>query len=358
MDHHKRPFENGTLLKLEIYQDYLVAWLQIFLNSSIIGRKPIHFYDFFSGPGKDNVGNNGSPLLLLKELRNQRSLIVKNRMEIVVHLNEKVAKKYENLVSNIEPYSKDHFPWTVKTENLEFNAAFEKLAPTMKNSINLIFLDQNGIKHVTSELFKSLTKMQLTDFMFFTSSSFISRFGNLPEFTTYCQIPKKEITGKNYANVHRAVVRFYRNLAPLNYYVSGFSIKKGSNIYGVIFCTGHWRGMQKFVDVAWKKDPHRGEANFDIDEEGLDDSQLDMFRNQADVVEEFQSNVISRIKRKELLNERDAYKYALYCGIKPNRLKAVYKQLEHDKLIEPTSALRISSNVMTDKSPRVINYIG
>ncbi|MFO7903844.1 MAG: hypothetical protein R6U98_14365, partial [Pirellulaceae bacterium] len=46
-----------------------------------------------------------------------------------------------------------------------------------------------------------------------------------------------------------------------------FTLKKGANIYGLVFGSKHPLGVEKFLDLAWSKNEINGEANFDIDKD-------------------------------------------------------------------------------------------
>ena len=83
----------------------------------------------------------------------------------------------------------------------------------------------------------------------------------------YTGLAKGERKGFN--DTHRAVVEHYRHLAGGRIFFGSFSIKKGANIYGLIFGSAHPLGIEKFLRVCWKVDPVRGEANFDIDDEHM-----------------------------------------------------------------------------------------
>lgn len=65
---HKEPFDDGTLLKLDIFKSYLQEWLPVFLGKNEPIWKTINIFDFFAGPGKDLDGKMGSPLLIIREL--------------------------------------------------------------------------------------------------------------------------------------------------------------------------------------------------------------------------------------------------------------------------------------------------
>jgi len=80
----------------------------------------------------------------------------------------------------------------------------------------------------------------------------------------------------NGQNVHRILANAYPRWIPdeVDYFLGSFSIKKGANVYGLVFGSGHPRGIDKFLHVAWK---HGGDANFDIDKDGIDPRQPSLF---------------------------------------------------------------------------------
>ena len=48
-------------------------------------------------------------------------------------------------------------------------------------------------------------------------------------------------------------------------FIGHFSIRKKANIYGLVFASRHWRGMQKFLEIGWKLDPACGEADYEME---------------------------------------------------------------------------------------------
>src|SRR5260370_38571038 len=71
---HNRRFDEGTVAKGRNFERYSRGWLPVFLSTQTPPRASIHIFDFFSGPGTDSVGQLGSPLRLLKQLRDYRQL--------------------------------------------------------------------------------------------------------------------------------------------------------------------------------------------------------------------------------------------------------------------------------------------
>ncbi len=156
------------------------------------------------------------------------------------------------------------------TEKKDFQSAFMKWEPSMHGRVaNLLFLDQNGVKQITKSVFQTIVQLPKTDFIFFISSSMVNRFRPVPEIRDCVPLTDEDFSRMNGTNVHRIVAESYRRWIPdgLEYYLGSFSIRKGANVYGLVFGSGHPLGIDKFLKVAWK---HGGDANFDIDQDGID----------------------------------------------------------------------------------------
>ena len=83
---HSDPFDNGTITKLEIFEDYAQSWIPTFVMQPRFGE--IHIFDFFSGPGYDSNQVAGSPIRILDKIKEQLDNILDNRTKIVLHFNE------------------------------------------------------------------------------------------------------------------------------------------------------------------------------------------------------------------------------------------------------------------------------
>src|SRR5690242_4199488 len=56
-----RAFKDHTLLKLGVLRAYLTRWTRILLKSG--RQRRVWFVDGFAGKGRDDTGNEGSPLI-------------------------------------------------------------------------------------------------------------------------------------------------------------------------------------------------------------------------------------------------------------------------------------------------------
>ncbi len=277
-DLFRTPYDEGTIDKLSIFEDYFKEWLPVFIVKKEPIWKEIQIFDLFGGEGTDSAGIPGSPMRILSVLNENVALIRASGVKISVVINEFEKNKYDLLIPNLESIA-DRSVYELAYYNDDFSKIFSAYYDSMKKTANFLFLDQSGIKQITESIFKQLIELQQTDFIFFISSSYIKRFGEVDEFKRYLNITKQDLANKSYYHIHRIVLNYYRSLVPKNkhYYLAPFSIKKPAGIYGLIFGSNHIYGLEKFLNVSWKHDKLTGEANFDIDNERIDFNRPSLF---------------------------------------------------------------------------------
>lgn len=344
-DHHEKPYDVGTLDKLELYKGYVKEWLPVFLHQQHI--KTINLFDFFAGPGADLQGTPGSPQIAFNEVTHAlASRKIKSILSIRLHFNEFDPEKHSELVSvlNALPPT-DHVH--IEHECLDFDQAFDKWYPLMKKPrvANLIFVDQNGVKHFTEKIFEMVLALSRTDLLFFISSSMVNRFKSEGSIIKRVPVSESDLSRMNGSNVHRIVAESYRRLVPQGktYFLAPFSIKKGANVYGLIFGSQHPLGMDKFLRQCWKRDEVRGEANFDIDGEGIIQEAPSLFEdmNKPKKIAVFEGELSSAILNRTLKTNKDIYVYSLERGFLGTHAKRLIDDLiEANKL--PKQTLHVS----------------
>lgn len=311
-DLHDKPFGDETLLKLRIFEDYTGEWIPAFVMQ---GTSPVFICDFFAGTGYDKNGVPGSPIRILKKIEGQLGNILNKDVKIVFHVNEKDPQKFELVQKSCEEYLNKSTELRRAIEIHYYNEDFETLFETLKNSISqnpsLLLLDQNGVKFLSSKYLLALEQMRRVDFLYFSSSGYLVRFGDLPEFKKHIEIDLSEVRNSSYKFVHRNFIKALKKLltSSTELKLHPFSIKKGSNIYGIIFGATHRLAVDKFLDIAWKIDPNSGDANFDIDD-AESKKQGDLFETKLTKVEAFQQNVRSKVLSGEITNNSEAYDYS------------------------------------------------
>lgn len=353
-DIHAKPFDEGTKIKLELFKLYLRQWLPVFVKRK---DKKIEIFDFFAGEGYDAGGNPGSPIIILDELKPYCEQFKMNRTEVNLVFDDANKRKFNILQNNASDklivcaeqkkygFCKNanglNCPFTIQYLNEDFNTLFMEAYNRFYKTQAIprfLFIDQYGIKHVNQTVFKQLASLKQTDFLFFIASSHIMRFKEQPEFQRYINSEKLDFSEKQPAHCHRIIFDYYKSiLGSKDYFLGQFSIKKDSNFYGVIFGSNHHLGLKKFLDVAWKIDPHTGETNHDIDDDPIRTGQitLDFFgtgtTNKVKKLAAFENELLLFLKFQQ--SNRNIYIFALEKGISISKTNSILKELEsQDKL--------------------------
>lgn len=356
---HEKPFDETTIAKLEIFEDYAQAWLPTFV---MYGDPVICIFDFFAGTGYDKNGVPGSPIRILKKVREQIGLIFQKQVKVKVFFNEFDKEKFEQLSASCHDYVKEHPEVGRAIElqllNEDFEVCFGKLLPIIQKYSSLVYLDQNGIQFLADKYFLALEKTTRTDFLYFVSSSYFWRFGEKDEFKTYVKLDMEEAKKNPYRFIHRSLISQLRENLPwgskLKLYP--FSLKKGANIHGIIFGASHPRAVEKFLGIAWKRNEVNGEANFDIDEDEKK-KQLNLFDDkQPTKIEAFQSRLRENVLNGSILNNFSAFDFTLQEAHIGAHAADELKKMKKEGLIDydGNSPLVTYENVY--KSPRKLQY--
>lgn len=341
LDLHEKPFDEGTLTKLDVFQRYLESWLPVFIHTS--GVDEVNICDFFAGTGKDVDGKPGSPVLILDIVNAYKDQIVNKKLKINIILNDVTKAKYDCLKDTISEEAKELCELSefldISFYNSDFVDLFERMKSGLRDKANIIFIDQNGIKYVTEQKIAELETFSRTDYIFFCSSSYAKRFG----FGEY--LPGLKLNQNiKHAHVHREILSYYRGLLPKNSPTKlyPFTIKKKGNIYGLIFGSKHPLGVDKFLHVVWGKNPLNGDANFDIDED-LEKKQLSLFEKpKLTKIQQFQRQLEKFILSKAIVTNKDVYSFTLESGFIPKHAAEVLSSLRNRKLIEHYSYAYLS----------------
>lgn len=356
---HQKPFDEATIVKLEIFEDYAQAWIPTFVMQ---GNDTICIFDFFAGPGYDNIGVKGSPIRLLDKLQERVVDIFQKKMRVEIFFNEFDINKFELLKEACNRYLEQNrdVGRAVKLHffNEDFEVCFLRLLPLIKKHPSLVYLDQNGIKFLSEKYFLELEKTSQTDFLYFVSASYFWRFGEKEEFKIHLDIDMDQAKKNPYQFVHRSIIAQLKSKlssdSKLKLYP--FSLKKGANIYGIIFGASHPRAVDKFLSIAWKRNETNGEANFDIDEDKKK-KQLDMFEGQKPTkIEAFQSKLRSLILSGAIKNNCDAYLLTLEEGHLGSHASEELKKMKKEGLVDYQGASPLVNYDNVFKNKKSIEY--
>ena len=130
---------------------------------------------------------------------------------------------------------------------------------------------------------------------------------------------------------------------------------KGSNIYGLIFGSHHWRGLQKFLEIVWKLDAKTGEANYELEhdtEQSFIDFETGTTAFKKRKVEIFQDRLAELISAGKFTSDDAVVLYCWTNGFLSRVAKEVYNRLRDDGVLKNarTTFPRYSADAM--KNPR------
>lgn len=361
---HSKEFDSSTITKLEIFEDYAQAWIPTFVMLPYY--KEIHIFDFFAGPGYDVKNVPGSPIRILKKIIEQKENILKSNTRIVFHLNEfepkKVQEKYDLLVSNCERLLSEQHDLVQNLELIFYNKNAEELffdlIPLMNKFPALVYLDQNGIKFISKDYIQVLERINTLDFLYFISSSHFKRYGSTDEFKRVLEVSKEELKNIEYNSIHRFISENITCKLVTNseLKIFPFSLKKNSNIYGIVFGSKSYLAVDKFLSIAWSKNRDNGEANFDINQEHEKMQFLMFGESKMTKIEKFQSDLEIEILNKTLINNKDVLIYTYLNGHIPKHSTEVLKRLKKDNVLSyHTRTPNISYNKVF-KEVNIISY--
>jgi len=351
---HNKPFDDGTLTKLQIFELYAREWLPVFLSSANPTKPELHVADFFAGPGTDSKGVLGSPLRLLKQLKVCQGFAGWSHVRVHAHFFDKSPKKIKQLEANIDRYDLRLQEVALDIRALSFEEALREYGVALadRQAAKLLLIDQFGVDQVTPDVFVRLVTSPTCDFLFFLSSSTLYRFRDHPA------IKQKITRPDDYYQVHRAALEYYTGLLPnpSAYYLAPFSIRKGPNIYGLIFGSAHPLGMDKFLQVAWNKDMINGEADFDINRDNLSPGEmllpLDNFRPSK--ITAFERELEQLLRSGQVKDERDLVQCCFSHGVKRQHAQGVLAKLKYQGVIQ--SDFRVPQ-INRLNSPRLIRVL-
>jgi hypothetical protein len=215
-----------------------------------------------------------------------------------------------------------------------------------------LIIDQYGVDEVTDDVFKKLIAFQTTDFIFFLSSSTLHRFRDHPAIKQKIEKPDDSY------DVHRAAVDYYRKQLPqgAEFFLGRFSIRKRSNIYGLIFGSRHPLGIHKFLQVAWANDEIAGEANFDIERENISPGEgllnLDVMRPNKQ--REFESELTGAITAGAIRTEADVMKFCIEAGMTNRHSAPVLRELKRKGVIDLDFQVPDVKRLRTPRSIRLL----
>ncbi|MBD1431596.1 three-Cys-motif partner protein TcmP [Sphingobacterium sp. DN00404] len=272
----KKKSQDHLFIHSEVKVKLLGAYLQRYFN--IMSNTPfvntVHYYDMFSGPGIYENGGEGSPLIILRELKEAHFRAKSRKTDLSSKykclFNDKDLKKIETLCKNIKE-AKIHYP---EMGTLDYcTEDYKKLCPEVvkqlkslpKDEKAFVFIDPYGYKDVRFSEIRDLLSSKKSEVLLFLPTHFMFRFSEngtpeslhnfINDVVPEDQWPKSE-TGLDFVeNLKQA---FQRNLGD-DFFVDSFIISRDKNqFFCLFFFTSHIYGFDRMLDAKWEIDAEDG----------------------------------------------------------------------------------------------------
>jgi three-Cys-motif partner protein len=261
--------------KVELLKTYLSTYLNII--SRVDYYEGIFIYDLFCGEGKYDDDNEGSPLAILRTIKNHYYSNNNSSPNIDVILNDNGNSDIEVDKLKIERVkilsSKIFKPNNVNIHY--YNENYLNIGPLVLNNINkykrhkhLIFIDPHGYKDISINQIISLLSignaevilfLPLFDMYRFARKSYDKDFkgGNALRSFLNDSFDGKEI---NFSSVFDFTDKLKEAFSKkTKCFVDTFLLEKEkSNYYGLFFFTPNALGFEKMLESKWKIDTEQG----------------------------------------------------------------------------------------------------
>ena len=336
------PIDPHTRGKHQVLRNYLNAWLPIM--GSYNGR--ILFIDGFCGPGQYEGGEDGSPLIALKALRDHHAkerfrakisfLFVDSELPRTAHLAICVAPLKQELGNRAEiEIRTGAFDTTVGGIAQGHSAKGEQLAPAF------VMIDPFGVSDTPMSAIAEIFKHPQSEIYVSVMWDYIDRFHMTKEFPPHLdalfRTPdwREPLALDDWGARKRGLFSLYKQQLKVNgaEQVVHFELYEGDKlIYAIFHGSKHRKACDRMKQAIWKVAPFDGMA-FRPGEEGLvslfadDRSQLE-----AQLLKEFGDAEWRQIKELEAWIQGDATVY--HSG----HLRSALKELEEAKRVEARPA--------------------
>lgn len=292
-------FNESTKAKLSVYKAYITKYLKVLSKAyKMYGNKKdtVYMADLFAGPGIDEKGNLGSPLVLLDYL----SQSYLDGMNVKILFNEKDSSNFAKLKQLIQERSAKQPKWiNVHVSNYDYNELLPMIIKKHQDHTyykRFFFIDPFGYKGIHLDDLKKILSDHDTEILLFLPISFIYRFKKKDDvyeaikkfLDDFISISNVESLSNDRAFIQNILETLRKKL---NVFVDSFIIQdnngKGHNC--LIYFSSNRKGLEKFVEAKWDIDKDEGvgyEKNAaqtcsfleDFYQDSLEESLLDYFR--------------------------------------------------------------------------------
>lgn len=263
---------NHSEAKVRLLSEYLKRYLNIICNDGYTKR--IKIYDLFCGEGLYNNGGEGSPIVILKQIKDLHTLNVAKVDSIPAidcHFNDIDKTKIEKVQKivqdrNLHKSEFGNIDFTTNDYQVELTNLCKSLTQP-KDHKAFVFIDPYQYKHIKASQIKEIIKNKNAEVLLWLPTQFMYRFSNngtpevlydfIEELTEYREWKKTDSVWKFIEQLKQGFQSFVGD----NFFVDKFSIQKDtSTVFCLYFFTSHIKGFEKMLEAKWEIDTEQGKG--------------------------------------------------------------------------------------------------
>ena len=258
--------------KVLLLQKYLEKYLNIIVNDGYTQK--INVFDLFCGEGVYENEGEGSPLAILKTLKDLHFINKAKHKDIIkvdLYFNDKDEFKIEKLKSIVTD-KKLHFEKFGKIvyRSKDYKEIVDNLSiyiQNLKNEKAFVFIDPYGYKEIRASEIKKLLQSKKSEVLLFLPTQFMYRFDEKGTPEALIQIIEELVDlnkWKSSNSVYQFIEQFkdaLKNYLGNDFFVDTFTIEKdAATVFCLFFFSSHIRGFEKMLETKWQIDEDEGKG--------------------------------------------------------------------------------------------------
>lgn len=322
-------------VKVRLLGQYLKRYLPILSNVGYNQR--IRLYDLFCGEGEYENGGEGSPLVILRAIKELKESGVVNGPipPMECQFNDIDTKKVYKTRAAAEAKGliADSIARTQFTSN-DYQDEIQKLAklfPTLSKEKAFVFIDPYGYKHIRASDIKKLLQTKIAEVLLFLPTQFMYRFdqnGTPESLKDFIDELVEYENWKENDSVWKFIDQLkvgFRQYMGEQYFVDTFTIRKDANtVFCLFFFSSHIRGFEKMLEAKWDIDTEEGRGwEYDGNGPSL------FYSHRTNPLEEKLKGFLE-----EPRSNSEVYEFTLHCGFLPTHTVEVLTSWQNNGVLE------------------------
>ncbi|MEO0556201.1 MAG: three-Cys-motif partner protein TcmP [Bacteroidota bacterium] len=349
----KKTMFGHSEAKVKLLGSYLKRYLNIIANDGYTNK--IHLYDLFCGEGIYDNGGEGSPLIILKEIKNLHYVNVAKNNQIPslnLYFNDLSEKKISKLEGIIEQ-KKLMLPeyGTLSYTSQDYKKLIDPIASKIerfKKEKAFIFIDPYGYKEIRASEIKKLMRAKKSEVLLFLPTQFMYRFDENGTPESLVELLDELVDYRGWQKT-TSVFQFisqmkngFRKHLGREFFVDTFTLERDpSSIFCLFFFSSHIRGFEKMLETKWELDHEQGRG-FRFE------ATIDLFTTQkTNPLAEKLSAFLAKPK-----DNSQVYEFVLQNGFLPKHANEIFKVWQRDGMLN----VQLANGVKARKSSFYISY--